>query len=409
MRIRRLAIALLGLAGVASTVVALAQPASAQRAPARDHIDVIEVSGLVDPVVADFVVDALGAAEAGGALALVVQLDSGGGVLSQDRLESLLARVGRSDVPVGVWVGPSGASADGQAADLVEAADIAGSSPRSSVRGLEAAAARPRGVVDLASPTLGDFIVDLDGRDVGGRTLSTAEVVREGGEQPRRRPTVEVRFAKLGLVARLLHTAASPSVAYLLLVIGLLLVVFEFFTAGVGVAAAVGAGCLVLAGYGLDALPARSWAVALVVAGIVGYAVDLQAGAPRFWTAVGTVCLAVGTVRLIDGPDITPLAMVAGVGGTALALVSGMPAMVRARFSTPTIGRESMVGEDGTALSDISPEGVVEVRGAPWRARTNRATPITAGAAVRVAAIDGLLLEVEPPEGAARDHRDRRP
>jgi membrane-bound serine protease (ClpP class) len=84
-------------------------------------------------------------------------------------------------------------------------------------------------------------------------------------------------------------------------------------------------------------------------------------------------------------------------------MVAGMPAMLRARFSTPTIGRESMVGEMGAAAADVDPEGTVTVRGALWRARTNRATPIVAGDIVRVVAIDGLLLEVEPEEGGAKD------
>ena len=92
----------------------------------------------------------------------------------------------------------------------------------------------------------------------------------------------------------------------------------------------------------------------------------------------------------------------------ALAMVSGMPAMVRARFGTPTIGRESMVGELGEAVGSIDPDGVVAVRGATWRARTNRATPIGAGEQARVVAIDGLTLEVEPEEGGARDYRDGR-
>jgi membrane-bound serine protease (ClpP class) len=77
--------------------------------------------------------------------------------------------------------------------------------------------------------------------------------------------------------------------------------------------------------------------------------------------------------------------------------------MVRARFSTPTVGRQSMIGETGVALAGIAPEGVVQVRGAPWRARTNRATPIAEGDRVRVIAIDGLLLEVEPETGGARE------
>ena len=84
-------------------------------------------------------------------------------------------------------------------------------------------------------------------------------------------------------------------------------------------------------------------------------------------------------------------------------MISGMPAMVRTRFSTPTIGRESMIGEMGVALSGVDPEGTVQVRGAPWRARTNRATPIQAGDPVRVVAVDGSLLEVEPETGGARD------
>ena len=88
---------------------------------------------------------------------------------------------------------------------------------------------------------------------------------------------------------------------------------------------------------------------------------------------------------------------------TVLFMVNGMPTMVRTRFATPTIGREAMIGEVGTAVDAISPEGVVRVLGAPWRARTNRATPIAAGAPVRVVAVDGLLLEVEPLEGGAKD------
>ena len=97
-----------------------------------------------------------------------------------------------------------------------------------------------------------------------------------------------------------------------------------------------------------------------------------------------------------------------GIGGTALAMLAGMPAMVRTRFSTPTIGREWMIGEQGEAVSSVDPDGVVRIRGALWRARTNRATPIGVDDAVRVVEVQGLLLEVEPLEGAAVDYRDKR-
>lgn len=370
-------------------LLALVPTAGAQAPPptqARGHVDVIEVNGLLDRVLVDFVSDAVGTAERGGAVALVLQLDSGGAVVGRRTMDALVRRLSHATVPVAVWVGPSGARAEDEAVRLVRAARLVGVAPGSHIDG---------GPDAVAAPTLGDLVVELDG---------TSEIVREG-EQLRRRPTVAVRFEKLGLVPRLLHTAASPSAAYFLLVAGLALVVFELYTAGIGVAAAVGALFLALAGYGLAELPTRPWATALVALGVFGYAVDVQAGAPRTWTVVGTVLLAGGSVRLYDGYSPSVLVLVVVVAGVALFMVAGMPSMVRSRFSTPTIGRESMVGEVGAALGALDPEGTVQVRGAPWRARTNRATPIAAGASVRVVGIDGLLLEVEPREGGARDYR----
>ncbi len=385
-----------------------AVPATA--APVTPHVDVIEVVGLVDPIQVDFVSDALETAERGGAEALVIQIDSGGGVASQQAIDVLAFRIAHSSVPVAVWVGPSGSRAYGQAFELLQAAPVSGMTTRGRVgtegRRLKAAQALEEKVVDISAPTLGDFIVELDGRQVGGSRLETADVVREPGKDPRRRPTVEVRFAKLGLLPRLLHTAASPSVAYLFLVVGLALVILELYTAGIGAAALTGAVCVVLASYGLGTLPTRPFAVALILVGMLGYAIDIQAGAPRAWTVIGTAALAGGSLSLFeDGLSPSPLVLVIVVAGVGLMMVAGLPAMVRSRFSTPTIGRESMVGELGSALADVDPEGTVEVRGAPWRARTNRATPIAAGQAVRVVGIDGLLLEVEPEAGGAKDYR----
>ena len=82
--------------------------------------------------------------------------------------------------------------------------------------------------------------------------------------------------------------------------------------------------------------------------------------------------------------------------------------MIRTRFATPTIGREWMIGEMGEADADVDPDGRVRIRGALWRARTNRATPIRSGEPIRVVAIDGLVLEVEPEEGGAIDYREMR-
>ena len=112
----------------------------------------------------------------------------------------------------------------------------------------------------------------------------------------------------------------------------------------------------------------------------------------------------------LPGATLRPswITLLAGIGGTVLAFVVGMPSMVRTRFATPTIGREWMIGEIGDVVSAVDPDGVVSVGDGRWRARTNRATPVAAGQQVRVVAIDGVTLEVEPLEGAARDHRERR-
>jgi membrane-bound serine protease (ClpP class) len=403
---RRLLIAIITPAALLSTA-ALATPAGAG---AKSHVDVVEVVGLIDPVQVDFIGRVVDDAEEDGAEAVVVQLNSGGGVVPEQQLEALAERIRRARVAVAIWVGPNGARAVGPPFRLLQAASVSGMAPGTRVGNgsepsLGTAAAVERGLVDLNAPTLGDFVVALDGRNVGGRALETAEVVL-GGEQPRRQPTVDVRLAKPGFLARLLHTAASPSVAYLLLVAGLSLVVFELYTAGIGVAAVTAAGCLALSCYGLAVLPTRPWAVGLILFAMFGYAVDVQAGAARAWTAIATLSLVAASFVLYGrGLAPSPVTVVAVVSGTVVLMVAGMPAAVRARFSTPTIGRESMVGEMGQAVAAVDPEGTVEVRGARWRARTNRATPLAAGDAVRVVGIDGLLLEVEPETGGARDSR----
>jgi len=189
--------------------------------------------------------------------------------------------------------------------------------------------------------------------------------------------------------------------------------VFEFFTAGVGIAGAVGAVCTVLAFTGLAVLPTRPWAVVLIALAMLAFAIDVQVGIPRFWTGVGIVLVVVASWFLFEpvpGSSMRPswLALLAGVGGISLTFIVGMPSMVRTRFATPTVGREWMIGKEGTAVEPVDPDGLVEVGSATWRARTNRATPIAAGDPIRVAAIDGVTLDVEPIEGAARDYREMR-
>ena len=230
------------------------------------------------------------------------------------------------------------------------------------------------------------------------------------GLDRRRQPNQEVRFGRLGLGAQVVHRLNSPSIAYFLVVAGLALIVFEFYTAAIGLAGLVGALCVVGAFAGFAHLPVHWWALGLLFLAMFGYAVDVQAGGLGVWTGIATVALLTGSWWLYGGStELRPAWWVLLVvcGGTILFMLGGMTAMVRARFSTPTIGREGMVGEVGVAEVPVDPDGVVLIRGARWRARTNRATPVEAGAEVRVVSVEGLVLEVEPPEGGARDYRDR--
>jgi membrane-bound serine protease (ClpP class) len=397
-----------GLAGLAGV---LAEPATGQTERCEE-VRVAEVSGLLDPVLVDFVEETVRDADECGAVAVVLQLNSPGAVVDDERMDELIGVVESADVPVTVWVGPSGVAARDEAFELVQAADVAALAPRSRLqaaggRSFGSEEAVEAGLTDFGgrqAATLGDFIVNLADYGV---PVQVRVVEGTGGEEPRREPVTPTRFSGLPLIDQLAHTVASPPVAYLLFTIGMALLLFELFTAGVGVAGVVGATFFLMGGYGLGVLPTTWLGIGLLVFSMFGFAVDIQTGVPRVWTGIAAVSYLLGSVLLYDGVSLSWITLTISVVGMVVAMLGGMPAMVRSRFSTPTIGREWMVGEEGVARTAIDPDGTVLVRDAPWRARTNRATPIPGGAPVRVASIDGLVLEVEPLEGAARDHRER--
>ncbi len=432
-RLTTLGAALITLAVVMAGFSALAGPAAARPGSVAQEssgdpgrVSIIKVEGLIDPVMASFIERSIDEGEAADVVAVVLQMDSGGAIVDDDVLIDLAQHIHEASVPVAVWVGPSGSSALGGAAQLAGASQRLGIAPGSRIGKtgplvvpeeylspafVDASARLQNGTVNSAeafelgltadkeAPVIGEFLIDIPGFQVkevkdGKRTVS----------QPLTTPV----FSSLPVQEQLFHTVSSPAAAYLLLVIGLSLIIFEFFTAGVGVAGLVGAGCFVLSCYGLANLPVRPWALAMLVLAMFGFAVDVQTGVPRAWSVIGVISLMIGSVFLFDGFDLSWITLLVGIGGVSLAMIAGMPAMVRTRFSTPTIGREWMIGEEGEAVTKVSPDGVVQVRGALWRARTNRATPIDVHAGVRVVEVDGLLLEVEPLEGGAVDYREKR-
>jgi membrane-bound serine protease (ClpP class) len=414
--------------GVAFGLALFAGPAAAQARACSNKqgcVLAVTVNGLIDPVVEDYIKESIEeVSPSDGYRAIVLVVDSPGSVISNEALAQLVAAISASEVPVTAWVGPSGAQALGGAAELVAALPgsslssgsvigdvgtyrLAGSSERFARAGgqadsglLKPEAAVKSGIVSRVSPTLGDHVLSL--KDM------PSEVTKDDEGRAKRKLVTDGVNQSLPMTSQLFHTAASPSVAYLMLAIAIGLLLFEFFTAGVGVAGFGGAIAAVLAGYGLGVLPVRPWALALCLLSAVAFAIDIQTAIPRLWTLIGSVMWIVGSVFLFNGIRPTWIALATGIGGMLIGMVSGMPSMVRARFGTPTLGRTWMIGETGTATSPIDPEGFVTISGGRWRALTNRATPIEANDDVRVVEIDGLTLVVEPLEGGAVDYRERR-
>lgn len=441
----------LGLVLVLAAALSVLHTASARAAdsdpPGFRGIDVVQIQGLIDPANAALIRDSIGAAERRAATAVVLQIDSSGAVGTDPVALARVVRAAR--VPVVAWIGPSGASVRGgaqlvaQAAPIVSMAANARMGPltplrldrpgaalgaqelvalpiaparaadvlRTDQQRLGATAALRERVADRVDNVLREVLQNLDGRTV--TTAAGPALLRVLAVDPKtgaRNLNQDVRFRKLALSGQLQHTLASPWVAYFLFLVGGALVAFEFFTISIGLAGGTGAVSLIGASYGFSVLPVRLGAVALLVLAIVGFSIDVQAGGLGPWTIIATAALVAGSIFLYDGgARLRPAwwTIVVVCLGVVLFMVGGMTAMLRSRFSTPTVGREGMIGELGSAEVAVAPDGVVRVRDALWRARTNRATPVGAGDTVRVVSVDGLVLEVEPEAGGARDHRDR--
>ena len=438
---------------------------------------VTKISGLLDPVMADFLENSLDEAADTGAVLLVLQVNSKGAVISDSGLESLAYRIAASPVPVAAWVGPTGARATGKVAQLLaytraigmapgtrlgkagsdidvqqwppgetvggslawyppdsagnpasnEASSASASAPDTASSASDSASnaastsasgssstgvyiwgrhaelladstvsyeeALELGIASTPAPTVGDFLVNLD--NLGFQSAETSD---DDG-QPQLEPLTRVRFTRLGAFDQLLHTVASPPIAYALLLVALWLFAFEFFLAGVGIAGATGALSLLLACYGLAVLPASALGIALLVFSAFAYCVDVQAGAPRFWTLIGTGALVWGTIVLFSGDNgagMSWIPMMLGTAGMLVGMVWVTPVGVRSRFSTPTIGREWMIGEEGEAVEAINPDGVLKIGGTLWRAHSRRAAPIAIGEKAKIEELVGLTLMVEP-------------
>lgn len=382
----------------------------------KPGIDVIDVSGPLDRSALEFMRDSIQASADRGQELAVLQINSRA-VLDQEALGDLLATIESPPLPLALWVGPAPAVAFGGAAVIVSEAEHVAIAPGSEVglllpvvageenlaswlvddpRWLDEPVPAEESGLDL-QPTIRQYLQDLDGEtfDTAARPVVVETIVPfdEGVTLKR------VTFRQPGLGTMFFRLAATPEAAFFFLVVGLTIVSFEFYAIGPGVAAGVAAVSLLLAGWGWLNLPVRPWALGLAVLGWAILTAAYQKGGVLSLTVLGAAMLQLSGIFYVAGSgqiDARWYLVLPSVLGVLFFFLLAMPTVQRARFSTQTIGRESLIGERGMTVVGFDPDGVVEVRGARWRATAHREAGLAPGSEVLVSGVDGLFLEVEP-------------
>ena len=390
----------------------------------------------IQPISAGMLERGLQRANDSGAAALLIEMDTPGGLV--DSMRGMAGAILSSKVPVIVYIGPSGARAGSAGFFLLESADVAVMAP-----GTEAGAAhvvfmggkpddtemqkvendaeaflrsyvKPRNrnvdaavaavaqshsytaeealsqhLIDLIAKSDSELLADLNGR----------EITRfDGSKTTLHLANARIEVLDPTLREELLGWLVNPNIALMLLVCGALLIYLEFNAPGTIVPGALGTLMVLLGVFGLDLLPIRYTAVLLLVAAFALMALEAKFGGHGALAIAGIVCLLFGTLTLVSAPipqmAVSPwvaLAVSAGFGGITVFLVR---LAVRARRMKVRLGADALVGSPGSAMEPLNPEGHVLVEGEIWRAVS--AQPIPAGAKLLVTGHDQYLLRVEP-------------
>ncbi len=403
-------------------------------ASAQSLILRLELDSTINPVTKDLVVRTIRQAASSDAALIVIELNTPGGLDESTR--DIVAAELASSVPIVVFVSPPGARAASAGTFITMAADIAAMAPGTNIgaahpvnllggdgessestsiekaasdaaafarsiaeqrgrnvawaeaavlesRSSSASEALAEGVIDLMADDFPALLASLHGRELDGRTLDTRDAV--------------IREIRPNLRERLLGLLADPNLVYVLFILGLYGLIYEFFNPGIGFGLAAGGVCLLLALFGLQVLPVNIAGVALILFGAALMVLDAFTPTNGILTAGGVVSLLAGSLTLFDIPDrsiaISLGTIFAVVGVTAALSVFVLSKGLLIQRKKSVTGAQAMIGSVGVVRRDLTPEGKVAIRGEYWDARSVAGT-LRAGDHVRVQGVEGRLLLV---------------
>lgn len=409
-------------------------------------VDKFILDGTVQPVSASELERALDRANTDGARALLIEMDTPGGLV--DSMRAMVGAILRSRVPVIVYVSPSGARAGSAGFFILESADIAAMAPgteagaahvvfegvkpgtteeekvendaeaflRSYVtrRGRNADAAEAavhsshsytaeealdQHLIDLVVNSDSELLAALDGHQITRIDGSKVTLHLAGAR---------IQLIRSSLRDDLLGWLIDPNIALLFLVGGALLIYLEFNAPGTIVPGALGTLMVLLAIFALNLLPIHYTAVLLLVAAVVLMVLEAKFGGHGVLALAGIICLTFGTLTLVAAPvpqlrvnPFVAIGLSAGFGGITVFLVR---LAVKARRRKTRIGAEAMVGSHAVAMEPLAPDGHVQVEGEIWLAVSSQ--PVSAGSSLRVVGHDQYLLRVEPDSTPAPPSSD---
>ncbi len=418
----------------------LGQACSAEQPPGKS-IPVVTLAGSINPAVAEFVVRQIAKAEKEKAPALVIQLDTPGGL--DTSMRTIVQGLLNAQIPVVVFVSPSGARAASAGVMIVLAADVAAMAPGTNIgaaspvniggkdiektmaRKVEndmvayvrsIAAQRQRNadwaasavlkseslpaekalelkVIDLLAKDLSDLLQKIDGMQV--TTGKQPKVLRTKG--------IPATYVQEGFRDRVLKTISDPNIAYLLMMLGTMGIFFELMNPGNIFPGVIGGISLILAFFALQTLPVNYAGVLLILLAIVFFIAEIKVISHGLLSIGGVVSLTLGSLLLFRTAD-SQLGVALGVLVPVVIVVSGfflavVSLALRAYQRKPQTGDQGIMGEVGRVREPIRPEtpGKVFVHGEIWNARSEEI--LETGTIVEVVGIDHLLLTVKKRAG----------